>query len=512
MPQIPVIPIKDRFQWGPIPAVPYYLILVGLKMVFETHRKYGIGWPEGLLFFYNADKCLWYGRQKETDNNGIRAADLVYGKNCRLSFVRSRYLKYRAELKKEREKILQKGLKYLSGKELLNYYQKFIALYENFWQMAIYPELIGYGTGAYLSKYVPKFFSESQINDILAVLTSVNDFTFFQKEEVALLKIIKKINISSGQIKKLKNQKAFRAWLIKKYPEVHELVKAHTLEYNWLLNNYSTGEPLKDSYFYDRICEFLRVSKNTSLELRKIKKQFKQTKDKRDQIIQNLSQGKLKFYASICGDAVAWHDDRKSWQLRSQTVLHYFLQEFSKRHKVKFDDLLYLLPEELEKFLQGKIKLPKKKINIRRKLFLAHIKPTSIKILSGKEVKKVFDQYRRSLVIKDVDEIKGVVASSGKKPKIKGRVKILQTPKDSSKMKKGDILVAELTSPDYIIAIRKAGAIITDAGGLTSHAAVVARELGIICVVNTKIGTRVLKDGDLVEVDANKGTVVKLKK
>jgi len=74
-------------------------------------------------------------------------------------------------------------------------------------------------------------------------------------------------------------------------------------------------------------------------------------------------------------------------------------------------------------------------------------------------------------------------------------------------MKKGDILVAAMTSPDYILAMKKASAIITDEGGMTCHAAIVSRELGIPCIVNTKIATRVLKDGDLVEVDTKKGVI-----
>ena len=60
--------------------------------------------------------------------------------------------------------------------------------------------------------------------------------------------------------------------------------------------------------------------------------------------------------------------------------------------------------------------------------------------------------------------------------------------------------------------MRRAKAIITDEGGLTCHAAIISRELGIPCIIGTKIATKVLKDGDMVEVDANKGIVKKIKK
>lgn len=69
-----------------------------------------------------------------------------------------------------------------------------------------------------------------------------------------------------------------------------------------------------------------------------------------------------------------------------------------------------------------------------------------------------------------------------------------------------------MTTPDYIQLIKKSSAIITDEGGLLCHAAIVAREFKKPCVIGTKIATKILKDGDLVEVDANKGIVKILKK
>jgi pyruvate,water dikinase len=67
-----------------------------------------------------------------------------------------------------------------------------------------------------------------------------------------------------------------------------------------------------------------------------------------------------------------------------------------------------------------------------------------------------------------------------------------------------------MTRPEFILAMRKAVAIVTDEGGVTCHAAILSRELGIPCVVGTKIATKVFKDGDLLEVRANHGIVKKL--
>ena len=89
-----------------------------------------------------------------------------------------------------------------------------------------------------------------------------------------------------------------------------------------------------------------------------------------------------------------------------------------------------------------------------------------------------------------------------------GTVRVLQSPADEASMEQGDVLVTRMTSPDWVPIMRRAAAIVTDAGGMTSHAAIVARELGVPCVVGTRDGTRVLTTGTLVTVDGSAGTVI----
>ena len=86
-------------------------------------------------------------------------------------------------------------------------------------------------------------------------------------------------------------------------------------------------------------------------------------------------------------------------------------------------------------------------------------------------------------------------------------VAIIKDKNDFAKMKPGMILVSSFTTPDFVPAMEKAAAIVADQGGLSSHAAIVSRELGVPCVIATKNGTRIIHDGDLLEVDAQKGIV-----
>lgn len=100
--------------------------------------------------------------------------------------------------------------------------------------------------------------------------------------------------------------------------------------------------------------------------------------------------------------------------------------------------------------------------------------------------------------------VKGETASPGV---YAGKVKIIKDPSELKKIEKGDILVTSMTTPDMVPAMQRAGAIVTNEGGMTCHAAIVSREMGIPCIVGTENATDVLKEGELITVHASRGVV-----
>ncbi|MBI2445404.1 hypothetical protein HYV43_03385 [Candidatus Micrarchaeota archaeon] len=110
----------------------------------------------------------------------------------------------------------------------------------------------------------------------------------------------------------------------------------------------------------------------------------------------------------------------------------------------------------------------------------------------------------------DVSAEKHLVGQCARPGKATGRVIIIDKAEQMHKMQDGDILVSIATTPEIVPVMKRASAIVTEIGGITSHAAIVSRELGIPCLIGTKIATKWLKDGDQVEVDATNGTVRKL--
>lgn len=162
------------------------------------------------------------------------------------------------------------------------------------------------------------------------------------------------------------------------------------------------------------------------------------------------------------------------------------LIEAAKKYNLKFKDLKKYTIHSLIAGKPKTIKDPFTCINYKGNIaYLDGI------LFKEKEIKKIF-------------EIKGFIAQKGK---VKGIAKIVKNVSELDKVKNGDILIAQMTFPSFIMAMRRASAFVTDEGGITCHAAIVAREMRKPCIIGTKVATKVLKDGNLVEVDASNGVV-----
>ena len=188
-----------------------------------------------------------------------------------------------------------------------------------------------------------------------------------------------------------------------------------------------------------------------------------------------------------------------------------FLIEFKRRYNINKSELRAYDSIELENLIRFGKKLSQKLILVRKKGFLKRLQNGTVYTYEGAQAQKML----HTLVAKreEKEELKGMVASKGQAV---GKAIILSyrhAGEHSAKIKKmqeGDIIVTEMTRPNIITACEKAGAIVTDEGGILCHAAIVSRELGIPCVIGTKEATSCFKDGDYVEVDAHTGKVRKI--
>lgn len=198
-----------------------------------------------------------------------------------------------------------------------------------------------------------------------------------------------------------------------------------------------------------------------------------------------------------------WQRQNINKTLYAPNIFDKYLQEIEKRLALKWDIQNYSY-HELVGLLEGKKfkNIPDRSGFVVRGLFSGN------KDIVGKEAEKIYRQLQ--VIDNNTKEFRGNIGNKGF---YKGRVKVIHFSVDTDfhkeiqDMKKGQVLVSGSTGPEMILACKKAGAIITDEGGIISHAALISRELNIPAVIATKIATKVLKDNDLVEVDANNGVI-----
>lgn len=135
-----------------------------------------------------------------------------------------------------------------------------------------------------------------------------------------------------------------------------------------------------------------------------------------------------------------------------------------------------------------------------KRLYIVQSRPvTTLKQTNVSEEAQSIDKSKNAILL-----LTGLSASPGI---ASGTVRVVKSPKEIGVVMQGDVLVAEMTNPDYVPAMRKACAIVTDSGGKTSHAAIVSRELGVPAVVGSGSATKILKDGEVVTVDGTNGKI-----
>ena len=193
--------------------------------------------------------------------------------------------------------------------------------------------------------------------------------------------------------------------------------------------------------------------------------------------------------------------DRRILWNKVEEAMRPHLAKRAEKSVMSMRTLLEATPQELVKGLP-----PRQVLEARvGATFLAHL--GDVHLLEGAEHARVQAHLRAGAPALRADRIEG---RSGYPGIVRGRVRIVTTVEQGDALRKGEILVSDMTTPELTTACSRAGAIVTDRGGILCHAALVAREMRVPCVLATEVATRVLRDGDLVEVDAGRGIVRRL--
>ena len=350
----------------------------------------------------------------------------------------------------------------------------------------------------YLKRELKKQGREHEAAKCLEIAATPRLFTFTQKEEEALLKTALEILDSqkTGSLNITPNE------VLKKFhPQVTKLVK----EFGWMpvflfnkpWNEQDYAEELAETLLKGRAALEKKLDMLTSLPER-VEREWKKE-----------SQG---FEPSLLPEIMQYFVfDRNEEELTlsyGHAKLAKCYAEMAKRLGLSIGQMRFLLEDEVREFLTSGGN-PAKLVQQRMEKETGfYVNEKEYSVLEKTELESIFEVHEKNRVSKeDVGKtkvLKGITASGGK---ASGIVHVINRLEEIHNFKSGEILVAYSTTVDYLPAMKKAAAFIAEMGGITSHTAVVAREFSTPCIVGVKGAMKLLKNGQLVTVDADKGTI-----
>lgn len=472
---------QARRQWyvQAFNGTPFVVIPPGAWSAFDVGETLGTEFKDALFEFKEETAKMFY---PQDDLNRMSQIILIRLKNDKNFFknVRDKYEKdfkktFTDFVGKQTPEMFQKQLPALSNSELVALIKKGMNVARFSVGQGHIIEPFSLTTDKQIQDLLAKHISnEKTRNEAYSILTTPAEKSFMVEREEDLARIV---NIQE----KSKRTKA---------------IEEHIKKYFWIKNSFSGRIDLTVAMVEEELATLAAHKSGTAPDIKKqqqvIIKQY------------NLS-SELQILLEATRFVALFQDGRKKNMLISLHYNEMLVEELSKRLKISHGLLRYLSCYEFDEFV-FEDKTLKKKLEERRKGLINYTTPDGEALLTGNEYKEFLKEMQKAdHHTTDINELPGLCASPGT---AQGRVRVCLSVKAIHDFKQGEVLVASMTKPEYLPAMKKACAIVTDEGGITSHAAIVSREFGIPCLIGTKIATKVLKDGMLVEVKANHGKVV----
>ncbi len=376
----------------------------------------------------------------------------------------------------------------ISKDELISYWDKYLIMIYEVGAYVIFPLFAEKYLENKLKEEINNKFTLEKRDEIFHTLTTPIKSGVVQDEERSLLNM--SIKISKGE-------------------NVDEDIATHLREFAWIKNNKFDGNFYTKEETLERVNSI--VNDNPQQKLAEYDEKVSKSKLKFESAKEKFKDNKnILSIIDTLQEAIYFRSWRTERYYRNAYFLQSFFAETAKRlNLIETNDIFHLKANEiLDGLKNGKLKVELSVIEDRSRGYLLYSSFDEVYILprsNSKIVKKGINFEQSS----DESQIKGTVAYPGK---VTGPARIILSMKELDRVQVGDVLVTNSTTPDFVPVLKRVVGIVTEEGGVLSHASVISRELHIPCVIGTKIATKVLKDGDLVEVDANLGFVKIVKK
>jgi phosphohistidine swiveling domain-containing protein len=477
-----------KVEWDRYAVRPYPFFLWSFVQEVYPSYKLFTGHVFDYLMVYSGKFEKIYYRQASTR----KKIEALFKKNLQ----NIKFLKKHEKMQKKyldqalaynKKFIKSKDLSKLSEKQILQEFNRFIK--ENYYWagglssgILLLPLLSDLIQQEFLLPKLVKRGEEKQINEIMGLFSQANKESHFITEDKELMRIAIK--------KKVKNfdkllDKHVEKWAVLGFGGAHKLLTRE----DFFKRIKEEKKPKQ------RIKKLTATRTDEEKKIQKILKDFKVT-------------GKEKQILNIMRSMLYNRTIEELILSQEEFIFLQFFKEIAKRNHVPLNHMKFITLPEFRQILSGK-KFDFTALAKRQDTGLVLAIKNKQHVFGGQQAEKIFRKVvKEEAPKKFTGRLEGQCGSPGK---VKAKARVIHHIAHLDQLKKGEILVTAATNPAYVIAMKKAGAIVTDEGGITCHAAIVSRELKKPCVIGTKYATLYLKTGDRVEVNATDGIVKKVK-
>lgn len=354
-----------------------------------------------------------------------------------------------------------------------------------------------------LHKLLQKTGQEESLDEYFLLLTSTTKELTIIREQRDLLKI--------GVA--LQEQPALSTLMMREPPEyvlpllpvtLVGMLQMHIYTYAWINTDDMFGRPWNETDLIARLKYLLRY--NCQDRLHTLKEKQVQREQQRTRLIKELPvDGELLMQIEIAHENSHLRTHRTEAYVKTLYNASSLITEVARRVGLTYHEALYFSLDELHDALLSKTLLTSAELNQRKKGMSYIMTDRNINTFFGDEAIDIARSTKvNNTLIDDFKELKGAIANMGI---ARGIAKVVHDISELDKVEEGDILIASMTLPEFVPAMERAAAFVTDEGGITCHAAIISREMDIPCITGLEIATKLLHDGDFIEVDANNGLV-----
>jgi len=484
---------KQAMDMAPLQAgIPCYCIS------YLTQKEIGESFGILILYFKKMENAVYFPQDRID-----RLGKYYLGRRVEINNLYEGWKKIFEDLNLVVQKIRETNLEQLNNDDLLKLWQELFNQFSLGWIHSGFVEVYDNTSEQIIARFIENTnLSKNLKNEDKITLLEAEEMAIVQQERLDFVRLMNEIKENYKKYDKA----------VEKDPLLQRLINEHREKYYYMNANYGHAEEIKADEILKKVKHEYEKA-NYRLEeksLLEIKKHYRNLKAEKDRIIHdyNIPKDLLAafHYFSVLSD---WRDKRKKMHQIGCVASQHIFDEIAHRNNIAGGLSKYLWLKDVEKSVVGLENL-KNELESRAKESVLIIEDTGkFGWLFDIEARKIKDELDKTILSKSTKIIRGMSSYRGK---ITGIAKIINSTDAFHRFNHDDVLISSMTRVEFMPVVRKASAIVTDEGGITCHAAIVSRELEIPCIVGTRVATKIIKDGDFVEVDANEGIVRILKK